>query len=161
MNHSRPREIILYKNCLAGNSETPQKPIHSGSARPQMNLNLRLPEAGAINTFSEMNQAPHQIGLHNRPARRLAALACLVLFLSLQFFASSGALHQSLHADAGSPHHHCAITLLKGGQVAAPVLPSLWMVFTATLLFSVPLIQSAVSSACDLRLAPGRAPPRF
>lgn len=108
-----------------------------------------------------MNQAPTQFASCLRHPRRLGALMALALFLALQLLAGSGALHQSLHADAGSPHHHCAITLLSGGQVAAPVLPSLWLAFTATLLFSVPLIQSAVASACDLRLAPGRAPPRF
>lgn len=108
-----------------------------------------------------MNQATHQITLHNRPARRLAALVCLVLFLSLQFFASSGALHQSLHADSNSPDHHCAITLLTGGQAAAPVLPTLWILFAATIYFSLPPLPTAVPASLDLRLSPGRAPPRF
>jgi len=93
--------------------------------------------------------------------RQVWALAGLLLFLVLQVFGASGTLHQSLHAEANSPDHHCALTLLTHGQVNVPVAPVVWVAFAMALVFFLPLLQSAVLSAFDLRLASGRAPPRF
>ena len=108
-----------------------------------------------------MNPANPQLALLNQPPRRLWAVICLALFLALQLFASSGALHQSLHADAGSPGHHCAVTLLTGGQLSAPMLPVLWIAFAAALLFSLPPRSSAARFPFDYRFSASRAPPRF
>ena len=46
----------------------------------------------------------------------MSAAFCLLLFVVLQVFASSGPLHRLIHHDADSPDHHCAITLLAQGQ---------------------------------------------
>jgi hypothetical protein len=92
--------------------------------------------------------------------RRMGALAALLLFVALHVFAVSGNLHKAIHADASSPAHTCVITLLAQGQVNAPVVPVIW-VFAAGLIFLRPLVHSAVLSSLDLRLSPGRAPPRF
>jgi len=92
--------------------------------------------------------------------RRLTALLCLLLFLTLQIFAASGALHRALHADAAAADHHCAITLLAQGQLQSPGQPLGLLAFVATLIFSLPLLQKAAGSRLDWRLSPGRAPPR-
>jgi hypothetical protein len=94
-------------------------------------------------------------------ARRIGALAGLLLFVALQVFAGSSTLHKAIHSDANAPGHHCVITLLTHGQVNAPVVSGVWAAFAAALIFFLPLIQSAVLSSFDLRLSPSRAPPRF
>lgn len=104
--------------------------------------------------------AATKIASHDRPSRALWSLLFLALFLTLQLFASSGSLHRLLHSDANSPDHHCAITLLTQGQVNVPVVMNLWLAFALALIFSLPLLQATVQSSLDLRLAPGRAPPR-
>ena len=108
-----------------------------------------------------MKTAANQIALPNRPSRPFWSLLFLALFLSLQLFAGSSSLHQAIHSDANSPNHHCVITLLTQGQVNVPVVTNLWLAFATALIFSLPLLQAAVESSLDLRLAPGRAPPRF
>ena len=107
-----------------------------------------------------MKTAAAKIALPNRSSRSLWALLFLALFLSLQLFASSGTMHRTIHSDANSPNHHCVLTLLTQGQVNGPVVLGLWLTFAAALIFSLPLLQAAVQSSLDLRLAPGRAPPR-
>jgi hypothetical protein len=108
-----------------------------------------------------MKSAPTWLELRRRSPRRLAVLLCLVLFLVLQVFASSGALHQAIHPDAASADHHCAITLITGGQLNSPAVLVALLAFVATFLFLQPPLNAAVLSSVDLRLAPGRAPPRF
>lgn len=110
---------------------------------------------------SEMNPATAQFTLPDRPFRRLAAVICLALFLTLQIFVNSGALHHSFHVDASSSDHQCAVTLLTGGQVNAPILPVLWIAFAAILLFSLPSVSLTARSAFDYRFSASRAPPRF
>lgn len=85
----------------------------------------------------------------------------LALFLSLQLLAGSGKLHHALHSDASSADHHCPLTLLTQGEVNVPVVLGIWLAFATVLIFSLPLLQAAAQSSLDLRLAPGRAPPRF
>jgi hypothetical protein len=95
-----------------------------------------------------------------RSVRPVMALICLALFLALQLFASSGTLHRYIHGDADSPGHHCAITMLSHGQVDAPVVPAIFLAFSASLIFLLPLFESAAFSSSDFRLSPSRAPPR-
>jgi hypothetical protein len=92
-------------------------------------------------------------------ARQFWALICLLLFAALQLLATSEPLHKALHSDAGTPAHHCAVTLLTHGQVSAPAAAVALAVFVATLLFSLPLLKSAAFSSSDYRLSPSRAPP--
>lgn len=108
-----------------------------------------------------MKTAATKFALHNRSSRSLWSLLLLALFLSVQLFAGSGSLHQVIHSNANSPDHHCVLTLLTQGQVNLPVVLGLWLAFAMTLIFSLPLLQATVQSSLDLRLAPGRAPPRF
>ena len=108
-----------------------------------------------------MKTAASKNAWQNRSSRSLWAVLLLALFLSLQLFAGSGSLHRVLHSDAGSPDHHCVITLLTQGQVNVPVVLGIWLAFATALIFSLPLLQATVQSSLDLRLAPGRAPPRF
>jgi len=122
---------------------------------------LRPIATGAINTAQAMPLAAEHFVPPSLRARRIWALIGIALFLALQVFASSGALHKSLHAEADAPGHHCVITLLSQGQVSAPVVIGIWVAFAFASIFLLPLLQSAVTSSSDLRLAPGRAPPRF
>lgn len=41
----------------------------------------------------------------------------LALFLTLQVFGSSAALHEEIHCDAKSPDHQCAINLVSAGLI--------------------------------------------
>ena len=47
--------------------------------------------------------------------------ALLGLFLGVFALAQSESLHRHFHADAGKPHHQCAVTMLQSGQVETPV----------------------------------------
>ena len=107
-----------------------------------------------------MKTAATQIALPKRSSRPLWSLLFLALFLALQLFAGSSSLHQAIHSDANSPTHQCVITLLTQGQVNVPVVTGIWLAFATALIFSLPLLQAAVQTSLDLRLAPGRAPPR-
>jgi hypothetical protein len=108
-----------------------------------------------------MKSAATRIASSNRRSRPFRALLLIALFLTLQLFASSGPLHKALHHNADSASHQCVITLLSHGQVNVPVVLGIWLAFATTLIFSLPLLQAIVQSSSDLRLAPGRAPPRF
>ena len=112
-----------------------------------------------MNTSPAMQLALEHFAPQSPRTRRIGALFGVALFVALQVFASSGALHKAFHAEADSPGHHCVVTLLTHGQVNTPILPSLWVTFAAALIFFLPLVQSAALSSSDLRLAPGRAPP--
>jgi hypothetical protein len=108
-----------------------------------------------------MKVADKSFARRSQSLHRMGALVGLLLFVALQVFAASGNLHKAIHSDATSPGHHCVITLLAHGQVNAPVVPGIWVAFVAALIFFLPLLSSAVISSFDLRLSPGRAPPRF
>jgi len=113
-----------------------------------------------MNNSHAMNLADKPFARSQR-LRRMAALAVVFLFVALQVFASFGALHKAIHADADSPTHHCVITLLTHGQMNTPVVLGVSVAFAAALIFFLPPLQSAVLSSFDLRLSPGRAPPCF
>ncbi len=98
--------------------------------------------------------APGDLG-----SRRFLALACLTLFLALELFASVPGLHKLIHSDADSTGHHCAITLFSHGSVSTAETSVALVIFVAALLFSLPVLQSAIFSRFDYRLAPSRAPP--
>ena len=102
-----------------------------------------------------MNTLPFR----NQASRRVWAVICLALFLTLQLFASSEALHKLIHPDADSADHNCAITLLAQGQVNAPEIGLPLVAFVAALFFVVPPLQSAVFSSFDYRFSSSRAPP--
>lgn len=135
-----------------------------------------VPSCASARTLQEIPCAPiHPWSSMMRPMRLTAkmlsvrkpgfrqgwALVSLVLFFALQIFAGSESLHRAIHHDADLPSHHCVITLLSHGQVAAPTVPGIFVAFCAALIFLLPLFESAVLSFLDYRLSPSRAPPRF
>lgn len=91
--------------------------------------------------------------------RRVVALVCLTLFLALELFAFAPGLHKLIHSDADSTSHHCAITLFSQGNVSAADTSVALVIFVAALLFSLPVLQSAIFPRLDCRLSPSRAPP--
>ncbi|MFO1488556.1 MAG: hypothetical protein U1F65_08760 [Verrucomicrobiota bacterium] len=108
-----------------------------------------------------MSPAPLKNVRQQRSSRPRLALLLLALFLAVELFAGSGGLHRTIHADASDANHQCFLTLLVDGQVLAALAAVSVTAFAATFLFSLPIPQVAVATLCDLRLAHGRAPPRF
>ena len=99
------------------------------------------------------------LSFRGRASRRVGAVICLALFLTLQLFTSSETLHKLIHPDAGSPEHECAITLFQHGQVnMVRTLPPL-VAFFASLFFVLPELRSVVFSSFDYRFSFSRAPP--
>ena len=92
--------------------------------------------------------------------RRAWAAFALVLFLTLQVLATSAALHKLIHADAGSPDHHCVITLFARGQVSTAETIVPLVAFVAALFFVLPMLRSAEVSSFAYRFSFSRAPPR-
>jgi hypothetical protein len=107
-----------------------------------------------------MKAAMTWLALQNRGSRRVWALVCLVLFVTLQVFAASDILHKSVHADCATAGHHCVITLLADGQVNWVGSSAGLIALVALLLFSLPLLNAQAVSSADFLLAPSRAPPR-
>jgi len=83
----------------------------------------------------------------------------LGLFLLLKAFAVSETLHHSLHSDAATPNHHCVITLLAHGQVAAPGLLAVLAVIVAGFVFFLPETKPLQAIRRDFALAPTRGHP--
>ena len=103
-------------------------------------------------------QAMKWLAPSSRAGRRAWTFVCLFLFIGLQFFAVSSALHKSLHTDAQQPSHTCAITLLShdGIEPAASHVPLPDMPQVAAVIFASEL--PPLTAALRL-LPPGRAPP--
>lgn len=101
------------------------------------------------------------IALRDIKSRRLWALTCLGLFLTLQLFLAAPWLHGLIHPGAESPNHHCAITVFTHGCVDAAdtSLPAATLFFAET--FCLAILISTVFSSFDYRLSPSRAPPQF
>jgi hypothetical protein len=108
-----------------------------------------------------MKVAQHSVASGTQRIRRGFALVCLLLFLLLEIFARSSALHHALHTDAHSPHHTCVITLLAQGQVNIPIVAGIWIAFVAAFVFLLPSLRTVACFLSDLRLSPDRAPPVF
>src|SRR5215469_6647322 len=99
--------------------------------------------------------------LRDIKSRRLWALLCLGLFLTLQLFLTAPWLHGLIHPGADSPNHHCVITVFTHGCVnsADTSLPAVTVFLGIT--FCLLILTSAVFSSFDYRLSPSRAPPQF
>ena len=93
-------------------------------------------------------------------SRRRAASLMLGLFLLLQIFAVSDTLHRALHADACSPAHQCAITVLTQGHVASPG----FILLLAVAVLGIQLFRASgreiALPSFDYSLAAVRGPPR-
>lgn len=101
------------------------------------------------------------VALRDEKSRRLWALLCLGLFLTLQLFLAAPCLHALIHPGADSPNHHCVITVFTQGCVDAAdtSLPAVTL-FSAAV-FCLLILTSAAFSSFDYRLSPSRAPPQF
>lgn len=82
----------------------------------------------------------------------------LLLLLTLQAFSASPSLHKSIHSDAASSKHECAITLLSNGHVDQPAydfepVPPVGF-FTAARAYEAPLVAGR-----DYRISVSRGPP--
>jgi hypothetical protein len=93
------------------------------------------------------------------PVRPVAALLCLVLFLGLQVFAASSVLHKAIHHEAGTPDHHCVVTLLTQGHLGTTAVSLALAALFAALLYCLPSFEAAFARFSFHRLPPGRAPP--
>jgi hypothetical protein len=89
----------------------------------------------------------------------LVALVAAFAFYFSVLLASSPALHELWHTDAGDTAHQCAVKHFSRDQFVTPhTATSLAAVENGFVLQLLPA-DSFVPSASDLRLAPGRAPP--
>ncbi|MBI3875763.1 MAG: hypothetical protein HY300_07355 [Verrucomicrobia bacterium] len=88
------------------------------------------------------------------------AVLFTALIVWLAVFAPTSAFHTAVHSD-GADAHQCAICHFTKSQVLTAGAPSL-LAGIVLLVFAgaFPALQVFLSSV-DLRLAPGRAPPRF
>jgi hypothetical protein len=83
--------------------------------------------------------------------------AALLLFLST--LAASPALHEFLHADAGSVDHHCVITLFTKGQVGFAPETSIIVALLTILVGAALLSEVLFLPTADYRFSSSRAPP--
>lgn len=68
-----------------------------------------------------LKAAAQQRLLNASPTRRLVSVTLLLLFLFVLSLAQFESLHRIFHSDAAEADHTCAVTLLRTGQVDAPV----------------------------------------
>jgi hypothetical protein len=107
-----------------------------------------------------MSKAMTMLSFREGNSRRVWAGFGLALFLFVQLLTTSTALHKLVHSDADSASHHCAVTLLSGGQINAADVVAPLIAFVAALFFFLPPFQSAVFASFDYRFSASRAPPR-
>jgi hypothetical protein len=81
-----------------------------------------------------------------------------LLFLTLQVFGASDSLHKLLHADAASPTHQCAITLISQGQFEQPPL-NLRPAIPADFILSEIIYAAPALASCDHLACANRGPP--
>ena len=96
-------------------------------------------------------------GFRRRPFRAIGAVL-LVFFMALVALAVSPQLHESIHPDANTTGHHCAVTALSQGQIEPPVCNPPLCLAPVPALSSTPFVLSVFGGAVEL-LPPGRAPP--
>jgi hypothetical protein len=144
-----PKAFVTCEMTGASPSQFARKAIYDAAHCPLM----AEPTQKFLEPLAEM------LRLRHWTFRRLWAVICLALFLALQLVADSGALHKWIHPDAGSPNHHCAITLLLHGQVSAPEKFPILTAFVPAFLFILPPLQPASFAASHYRFSQSRAPP--
>ncbi|MEO6872012.1 MAG: hypothetical protein ABI233_07305 [Chthoniobacterales bacterium] len=67
--------------------------------------------------------------------RAIVASSLLGAFLFALALAASPQLHARFHADAGSPNHECAVTLLATGKYQQATAPSVFVAPQPAVLF--------------------------
>jgi hypothetical protein len=106
-----------------------------------------------------MKQAVTCAELRSRGTVRILAVLGFVLFVGLQIFAASATLHRAIHSDAGTPGHHCVITLLTQGQVSPMAAALELATVVAAVLLCLPAPPAPAPAFFLYRLSPSRAPP--
>ncbi|NOS70377.1 MAG: hypothetical protein HOP33_10655 [Verrucomicrobia bacterium] len=92
-------------------------------------------------------------------SKRIISVLLLGLFLFVLAMTQFESLHHAVHADSQQPSHHCAATMLAGGQVDAPP-PSGVNVVVSPVVFVVEFTQpSAIFVSFDFTLLPSCGPP--
>ena len=94
-----------------------------------------------------------------RFARGIAALCALAVWL-LGVLAMSPELHGHVHDDAAEPHHECAVTLFQHGAESPLTFSGLSLAPAETAIATLAPIDLIARAAADVRLQPGRGPPR-
>ena len=82
-----------------------------------------------------------------------------VLFVGLQIFAASATLHRAIHSEAGTPGHHCVITVLTQGQMSPMTVALALATLVAAVLLCLPPPPAPAPAFFLYRLSPSRAPP--
>lgn len=118
-----------------------------------------LDESPALHSLAAVNALLPTALRPLRFMRGIAALCALAVWL-LGVLAASPDLHGHVHEDAPAPQHACAVTLFQHGAENP-------LEFTALSLAPVELVVATLAPAdaiarpiADLRLHPGRGPPR-
>lgn len=94
-----------------------------------------------------------------RFARALAGLCALSVWL-LGLLALSPELHDHVHEDATAAHHECAITLFQQGAENPLEFATLSLAPPAHAGTTLAPADVPARTATDVRLQPGRGPPR-
>jgi hypothetical protein len=93
---------------------------------------------------------------------KAAIASCLVAFiLAASVLSGFTSFHSHLHDARAQPHHFCFVCLLAAGQANVAEIAPFVAIISLTCLWLLRPQLLALLSVCDLRLAPGRAPPRF
>jgi hypothetical protein len=91
--------------------------------------------------------------------RRAISSLLLVLFLFVLAMTQSESLHHAVHADTQQPNHHCAVTMLSGGQVDAPPSCGLDIVISPIESVMATTEPSPIKVSFDFTLLPSCGPP--
>ncbi|MBA3848853.1 MAG: hypothetical protein C0502_02510 [Opitutus sp.] len=94
-----------------------------------------------------------------RFTRGIAALCAGAVWL-LGVLAISPQLHDHVHEDAAAPHHECAVTLFQHGAENPLAFSRLSVAPAEFAVATLAPTDSIARPAADVRLQPGRGPPR-
>lgn len=117
-----------------------------------------LDESPALHSLAAVTAAPTAL----RPlrfTRGIATLCALAVWL-LGVLAISPELHGHVHEDAAAPHHECAVTLFQHGAENPLTFSGLSLAPAEFAIATLAPIDAIARPAADVRLQPGRGPPR-
>lgn len=94
-----------------------------------------------------------------RFTRGVAALCAFAVWL-LGVLAISPDAHGHVHEDSATPHHECAVTLFQHGAENPLEFTTLSIAPVDHAVAALAPVDEFARAAADLRLQPGRGPPR-
>jgi hypothetical protein len=104
------------------------------------------------------NFAPKEL-INAFSSKRLVGALQLGVFLLVLAMTHFESLHHLFHADANQPNHHCAVTLLSGGQLDAPPSCSSTIVHSPIVVVVQAIHQPVIFISFDFALLPSCGPP--